>query len=138
MAQLNAYLMFPGNCKEAMEFYKGCLGGELTTMTHGDSPMAAQAPAEWRDKIMHSMLASGKMTLMGADHVVEEGYKPGNAVYLCLVCESREEIETLFSKLSQGGQVRNPLKEEFFGTYGDLTDRYGFNWMFQFGGNQAQ
>ena len=136
MAQLNAYLMFPGNCREAMEFYKRCLGGELTLMTIGDSPMTAQMPAEMHGKIMHSMIASGKMTLMGSDMVGEERYKPGNTISLCLVCESKEEIETLFSQLSQGGQVKNPLKEEFFGTYGDLTDRYGFNWMFQFGGNQ--
>ena len=46
---------------------------------------------------------------------------------------SKAEIETLFKKLSAGGHVNTPLKEEFFGTYGDLTDKYGFHWMFQFG-----
>ena len=138
MAQLNAYLVFPGNCREGMDFYKRCLGGELTLMTIGDSPMTAQMPAEMHGKIMHSALTSGKMVLMASDNVGEEEYRPGNNIYLCLVCESKEEIETLFSKLSQGGRVRNPLKKEFFGTYGDLTDRYGFNWMFQFGEGQPQ
>jgi PhnB protein len=85
---------------------------------------------------MHSMLMSDKATLMGADMIGDEGYKPGNTISLCLVCESKEEIETLFSKLARGGRVKNPLKKEFFGVYGDLTDRYGFGWMFQFGGNQ--
>ena len=138
MAQLNAYLIFNGKCREAMEFYKGCLGGELTLNTIGDSPMATQMPAEMRDKILHSMLTSGNMVLMGSDMVGEEGYKPGNTISLCLVCKSREEIEMLFSAISEGGHVRHPLKEEFFGTFGDLTDKYGFNWMFQFGGNQSR
>ena len=75
------------------------------------------------------------MVLMASDNLGQEGYKHGNTVSLCLVCGSKEEIETLFSKLSAGGRVKHSLKEEFFGTYGDLTDKYGFNWMFQFGGN---
>src|SRR3972149_4647249 len=129
MAQLLAYLAFNGNCKEAMEFYKGCFEGELILMTHGQSPMAAQAPPELRDKIMHSSLQiSGKMVLMGADSMGGEEYKHGNANSLCLVCESKAEIERLFSRLSAGGRVAYPLKEEFFGTYGQLTDKYGFGW----------
>ena len=139
MAQLNAYLVFNGNCREAMQFYKGCLGGELNSMTVGNSPMAATMPAGMRDKIMHSLLTSGSIRLMASDMIDmigEEGYKHGNTVSLCLVCQSKEEIQTLFSKLSQGGQIKHPLKEEFFGTYGDLTDKYGFSWMFQFGENQ--
>jgi len=34
--------------------------------------------------------------------------------------------------------VTHALKEEFFGTYGDLVDKYGFSWMFQYGQGQAQ
>ena len=136
MAQLNAYLIFDGNCKVAMEFYKSCLGGELKLMNVGESPMAAQTPAEMRDKIMHSVLASGNTVLMGSDMIGGGEYKPGNTVYLCLVCESKAEIERLFSKLSVGAKATRPLKEEFFGTYGDLTDKFGFGWMFQFGENQ--
>ena len=136
MAQLNAYLTFQGNCREAMEFYKECMGGELTLMTVGDSPMAAQTPAEMRGQVMHSQLVSGNLALMASDMMGQEEYKHGNTVHLCLVCQSKAEIASLFKKLSQGGKVTSPLKEEFFGTYGALTDKFGFGWMFQFGGNQ--
>jgi PhnB protein len=138
MAKLNAYLTFSGNCKEAMEFYKSCLGGELTLMTVGESPMAAQTPVAMRDSIMHSLLTSGSINLMASDMMGQGEFKPGNTIHLCLVCESKEEIERLFAKLSQGAQAVRPLKEEFFGTYGDLTDKFGFGWMFQFGGNQQR
>ena len=30
MPTLNPYLTFNGNCREAMTYYKECLGGELT------------------------------------------------------------------------------------------------------------
>ena len=29
MKEINTYLTFDGNCREAMEFYKQCLGAEL-------------------------------------------------------------------------------------------------------------
>ena len=36
---INPYLAFKGNCKEAMEFYKSALGGELEVMDFGSAPM---------------------------------------------------------------------------------------------------
>ena len=39
MAQINAYLKFDGNCREAMTFYKECFGGELIFNTVKGSPL---------------------------------------------------------------------------------------------------
>ena len=136
MANLNAYLTFNGKCKEAMEFYKNCLGGELQIMTMGESPMASSLPAGVKNNVMHSLLTSGDIRLMASDMMDSSETIQGNTVSLCIIGESKAELEKLFSKLSDGGKVGNPLKEEFFGTYGDLTDRYGFRWMFQFGKGQ--
>jgi uncharacterized glyoxalase superfamily protein PhnB len=44
-------------------------------------------------------------------------------------------IEPIFAKLSAGGTVNTPLIEEYFGTFGDLTDKFGIGWFFQAGGN---
>ncbi len=30
--KLNPYLMFSGNCKEALTFYAGCLSGEIVSL----------------------------------------------------------------------------------------------------------
>jgi PhnB protein len=35
---VDPYLFFGGNAREAMEFYKGIFGGELTVQTIGESP----------------------------------------------------------------------------------------------------
>jgi PhnB protein len=95
--------------------------------------MAANMPPEAKKRIMHSELTSDKVRLMASDMIGEGKLEQGNNVYLCLVCESKDEIKTLFTKLSRGGKVRHPLKEEFFGTYGDLTDKFGTYWMLQYG-----
>lgn len=130
MATLNPYLTFKGNCKEAMSFYKEVLGGELTLMTGGESPVASQMPAQYHNQILHSALKNDSLEIMGTDMVPGE-YKEGNTVHLCLVCKSEKEIRSLFEKLSAGGKVNQPLNEMFFGLIGDLTDKFGKHWLLE-------
>jgi len=134
MPQIVAYLSFPGNCREAMSFYKECLGGELSLLTVAESPMGAQMPAEMGQHIMHSSLTSGGITVMAAD--MNSDFKPGNAVHLCIVCDSEEELNTLFNKLSEGGTVNHPVEKFFAGTIGDFVDKFGINWMLYYGDMQ--
>jgi len=130
MTQLNPYLSFNGNCAEAMEFYKSCLGGELTIQKVGDSPMAKDMPDK-KDQVMHSMLKSGGIVLMASDLVMPGELTQGNTVTLTINGGSPEELKAFFAKLSEGGKVTHDLKEEFFGWYGDLTDKFGVLWAFQ-------
>ena len=55
----------------------------------------------------------------------------GNTVSLYLSGGSREETRLMFSKLSEGATVTDPLVEQPFGLYGALNDRFGNRWMFQ-------
>lgn len=134
MVTLNVYLHFNGDCKQGMDFYQKTFGGQLKVMTVGQSPMAAQRP-EAKDKILHSILRSEGVVIMASDWLVPEERKPGNTVALTLVCQTKEEIKNLYAKLLEGGKVKQPLKEEFFGTYAQVIDNFGFIWMLQFGQN---
>src|SRR5690606_19294933 len=62
---VNAYLHFPGTCAEAFRFYEKLFGGKITMlMTHGESPMKDQVPADWGDKVIHvSLELPGGMVL---------------------------------------------------------------------------
>ena len=51
---LNPYLNFNGNARQAMEFYKSVLGGDLRVQTFGD--MGAAAGPETKDQVMHCLL----------------------------------------------------------------------------------
>src|ERR1700712_413486 len=99
MALLNPYLGFTGNCKEAMNFYKDALGGELVINLVSSMPeMAAQMPENLKDHVLHSVLTNGGLILMGTDMSRTQPIE-GTTVHLSLSCESDEELEDLFSKL---------------------------------------
>ena len=136
MTQINPYLIFDGNCLEAMTFYKECLGGELTVMKVAESPMASKVPAHMQQSIMHSQLANGKLLIMGSD-MHREKLADGNTVQMNINCSSEEEINSFFSKLSAGGKITEPLGEMFWGAlFGALTDRFGKHWLFNYEKNQ--
>lgn len=128
MAQIRVYLGFTDNCKEAMEFYQSCLGGQLEVQTVGESPVSADMPAEVQNQVLHASLTRGNLTLMASDMM--QGGAGGSSVNLVLQCDDPQEAETLFSALSSGGTVTQPLTPSFWGShFGQLTDRYGFSWM---------
>ena len=129
MAESTVYLHFNGDCREAMTFYQACLGGDLVLQTVGESPMAEQMPAEMHGNIMHSMLMGDGVMLLASD-MIRESPVVGNTISLMLQFHNEEEIERVFSCLSDGGIVREALKQQFWGdTYGELTDRFGMNWL---------
>ena len=136
MTQLNAYLQFNGQCREALTFYKECLGGELYLQKVAESPMAAQMSSEVGANILHGYLTrNGTIIIMGSD-MMGARLKPGNSVSLCLSCSSTEEINSFFDKLSVGGVVKMPLHQSSWGsTYGELTDRFGMTWMLNYAKN---
>ena len=130
MPQINAYLAFGGNCREAMTFYHKCLGGELNIQTVGETPMAKQMPPETHKNVMHAALTNGQMNLYGSDQMGPDKVVQDNTITLLINCSSEAEINSLFSKLSAGGKVNHPLKEEFWGSiYGDFADKFGIRWM---------
>ncbi|GHN01897.1 VOC family protein [Cytophagales bacterium WSM2-2] len=134
-AQLNPYLNFNGQCREAMTFYQQCLGGELMMQKISESPMAAQMPSEMGAHILHSALTNGAIVLMGSD-MMGAGLIRGNEFTLCLSCTNDEEINGYFERLSVGGRVKTQLHQTFWGsTYGELTDKFGMNWMLNYSKN---
>jgi PhnB protein len=134
MPSINPYLNFAGNTEDAFNFYKSVFGGEFVMLQRfSDTPQGVPVPDGIRDKIMHVSLPIGKNNiLMGTDACEEMGFnlKEGNNFYICLNPDSREEAEKLFKGLSEGGKVNMPLEDMFWGAYyGDLTDKFGIQWM---------
>ncbi len=131
--QLNTYLTFDGNCREAMTFYQQCLGGTLSFQTIGESPLSSKMPEKMKDCILHSTLSNESFVLMGSDMVGENGLIKGNSVSLSLVCSSETEIEKCYKKLSAGGKANHPIEKTFFGALlGGLSDKYGNHWLLHF------
>lgn len=133
MTNIYAYLTFNGNCREAMTFYKRCLGGELVLQPVSDSPLADKLPPKMRKSILHSTLTKNGFVLMGSDMVGEGGLIKGNTVSLMLKCGSEKEIRTVYKKLCDGGKATHPVDHTFWGAlFGDLTDKYGNQWLLNY------
>jgi PhnB protein len=134
MPRLNPYLHFDGTTRKAMEFYRDVLGGELAVQTVGETPWAGdmpQMPGATPDKVMHASLTKGDWVIMAADMMDPSSFTKGDTVSLCLVCDSKQEIEDLFKRLSAGGDVFMALDKTPFGWYAMFTDQFGTEWMLQ-------
>ena len=133
--QIGSYLFFNGNCAEAMEFYKNCIGGEVQAMTIGESPMAAEASPEDQNKVMNASLMKGEQALfMASDNFMDiDEVHHGNSVSIVLDCDSEEQLRDIYSKLVEGGKPGQTPQDVFWGAvYGDLHDKYGFRWMLNY------
>lgn len=127
---LNPYLSFDGTAREAMEFYRDVLGGELELNTFGEY---GGSPA---DGVMHSHLGTPSgFHLMGADTPEGQSLTPGTNITLSLSGDDADELGGYFQRLSEGGTVTLPLEKQMWGdTFGMFTDRFGIHWMVNISG----
>ena len=128
--RLNPYLNFPGNCREAFDFYAGVLQAEISFLiTMGESPMANEVPAESHHHICHVCLEGEGIVLMGSDCPPETYEKPQGTI-INVQAETTERAEAIFAALSDGGEIRMPMEETFWAErFGMCIDRFGVPWM---------
>jgi PhnB protein len=137
MPVLNPYLNFKGNTEEAFNFYRSVFGGEFSSVVRfKDTPESARVPEHEKNMLMHIALPIGKGNmLMGTDALESMGHKlnMGDNMSLSLNTESKEEADSLFNGLSQGGKVDVPMSKMFWGDYfGMFKDKFGVQWMISF------
>lgn len=135
--QLNPYLNFRDNTRQAMEFYHGIFGGKLDISTFAEY-QASDDPAE-ADKIMHAMLTSDKgLVFMASDTPNGMEYTPGNNFSMSLSGSDENELRGFFDALSADGSITMPLEKAPWGdTFGMCTDKFGINWMVNISGQEA-
>jgi len=134
MITLTPFLLFEGTCAEAMTFYQACLGGELTLIRLGDTPMAAGFPERDHHKITYACIKGGRIEFSATDwlHPVQEP-RPGNMAAMYVTGDEPGELRAVFNKLAAGAKQEFfvELREMPFGLYGHFTDRYGVSWFFR-------
>ena len=135
MLKVTPFLLFDGNCAEAMTFYQKCLGGKLTLMKLGDTPMKAQFPQEKHNRIINAHLKSGAIDISATDWMASPAFEPkqGNMFSIFVIGGTAGELKAVFDKLSEGANKEwfQELHDMPFGTYGQFFDRYGVQWIFR-------
>lgn len=132
--QLTPYLIFNGQCEEALNFYAKAIGGEIKDlMRYEGSP--AEAMSDDTEKVLHShFVVDGNILFMASDSGKGAPMaSPGGMVHLSLNFKDEGRLENVFATMSDGGTVSMPLQDTFWGArFGMLTDQYGINWMFNY------
>lgn len=124
-----SYLIFNGNCEEAIHFYAKALDGNITMlMKAGDSPTPVKE--DDKNKIMHARLEIGKSVLYFSDAFDTKKVQFGDAIQLSLQPAEVAAAEKYFANLSADGKVIMPLSDTFWGArFGMLLDKFGIRWM---------
>ena len=137
--RLNPYINFEGRAREAMEFYRDVLGGDLKINTFGEygAPEGTDP-----DGVMHAHLeTSDGFVLMASDAMEGESGSSGGNIVISIsgYNDQADKMRGFFQALSEGGEVVTPLEKQMWGDeYGQLKDRFGITWMVDFGEPQAE
>lgn len=124
------YLVFNGNCKKAMEFYKNVFQcEEPRILPYGDYvPEGIEMPPEGLSNwVMHAEMTVCGTNFWFADEV--QNAARGSTVRLTVTVPDAENGRTYFARLKEGGLVTLPPTETFYSTFhAAVTDFYGINW----------
>ena len=139
MQQLVPYLLFPGTCQEAFEFYAKTMGGKIEAMLpHAGTPAEGHVPQDFCGKIMHAMIKIGDAVMMASDCPPDKFVKP-QGFSVSYQTQTPQEAERVFGALAEGGTVQMPIGPTFWASrFGMCTDRFGTPWMINCYAEQTQ
>ena len=131
--KVQAYLQFHGRCEEALEFYRGALGAEVTALMRWKDcpePTPGSIPPGAEGKVMHAEFRVGDTTILASDGMSHDGKPTFQGVSLAITVPTDADAKRRFDLLAERGQVQQPLIPTFFSSsFGVLTDRFGVSWM---------
>ena len=115
-----------GNAEAAMNFYVGLFDNASITKVQR---WPAGGPVE-EGKIMQATFELDGNLFMCSDSPPIHDWDFSPAVSTYLECDDEAELDRLFSKLSQNGDVKMPPNNYGFSQkFGWVTDRFGVSWQ---------
>jgi PhnB protein len=132
MPNLVPYLIFNGNCEEAMNFYKTVFGGEFAYLgRYSQNP--GEIPEEYKNRILHIALDffGGSLYASDAEPGTLATLDPAlSGIWLSMEFSQADELDRCYSILSEEGTIIVPLQDTFWGNrFAKVRDKYGFSWM---------
>ena len=135
MLRCTPFLLFDGNCAEAMTFYHKCLGGELSLTKLVDSPMKDMLPPEKHNWIINAHLKNGEIEISATGWIASPMFNPvqGNTFAIFVTGKTYDELKAVFDKLAEGADKKwfQELHDMPIGVYGQFFDKNGVQWIFK-------
>ncbi len=126
MQKITPHLWFDKEAKEAAELYVSLIAGSKmkSVRTIHDTPSGDC-------DIVSFELAGQPFMAISAGPL----FKFNPSVSFQVKCQTKEEVDALWAKLSEGGKIHMPLGAyPFSERYGWTEDRYGLSWQLMFAG----
>ena len=120
------FLMFTGSAEEALTLYRDLFDAEFeVAQRYGPEGTGAEG------SIMHARIRIGDQVLIAFDSPPVHAFDFTPSLSLFVSCDTEQEIDRLFTGLSEGGFVMMPLSTEYgcAAKYAWLSDRFGVSWQ---------
>ena len=131
--QLELFINFNGNCREAAEFYAKVFKSTVNNLkTYGDAPPDPNYPVPEADKdrIIYAGVPVGGIVIMFSDVPADSEFVCGNNISPTLSTDNKDEVTRIFNELKEGGEVCMELQTTFFSEwFGMVQDKYGVIWQ---------
>ena len=131
--QLELFINFDGNCREAVGFYAEVFKSSVNNlMTYGESPPGPNYTVSEADKdrIMYAGVPLGGMVVMFMDIPSGTPLIEGNNINPTISIGDKDEMTRIFNELKSGGEVYMELQKTFFSElYGMVCDKFGISWQ---------
>ena len=131
--QLELFINFDGNCREAAAFYAKVFRSTVNNlMTYGEAPPDPSytlCEAD-RDRVMYAGVPIGGITVMLMDMPSGSPLTVGNAINPTVSTEDKGEVTRMFNALKEGGEIYMVPQKTFFSEwYAMVKDKYGVIWQ---------
>lgn len=126
MQKVTTFLMFDGQAEEAMKFYTSLFKHSevVKVVYYGEEDPAMDG------KVMHAVFKLAGQEYMCIDSNVKHEFSFTPSMSMYVTCDSEEEIDELYAKLSEGGEEMMPLGDYGFSKkFGWCSDRFGVSWQ---------
>ncbi|RKP47995.1 VOC family protein [Cohnella endophytica] len=124
--KIKTFLMFSGQAEEAMNLYVSLFDRSeiLSLLRHGANGAGEEGTVQL------ARFSLNGQTFMCIDSNFKHAFTFTPAISLYVNCDSEEEIDRVFGRLSEGGSVLMPLAEyPFSKKFGWVADKYGVTWQ---------
>lgn len=123
---ITPFLMFSGRAEEAMDFYMSLFEASrvLSVLRYGPDGPGPEG------SVLHATFSLNGQQIMCIDSAIVHDFTFTPAISLYVTCRSKAEVDRLYERLSEGGQVLMPLDEyPFSERFGWVADRFGVSWQ---------
>ena len=131
--QMELFINFDGNCREAVEFYAKTFKSTVNhLMTYSQVPPSENyvVPEADKDRVMYAGIPLGDIVMMFSDVPSGSKFIQGNNISLTYSVDSKEEVTRIFNELKEGGEVLMELQPTFYSElYGMVKDKFGIIWQ---------